>query len=92
MVDVWVGYNLKLKCNSPGMACRLSVSSNETIDNTDYSIIDAHHLLLRAKHAPKGDGRIYTITVTCSDGRGPELKKSITVLVPDKKDKGGKKP
>jgi hypothetical protein len=92
MVDVWVGYNLKLKCNSPGMACQLSVSDNETNDSSDYSIIDAHHLLLRAKRAPKGDGRIYTITITCSDGTGGGLTKSVTVLVPDKKDKGGKNP
>ena len=91
MVEVWVGYNPKTNCNSGPMACRLTVSSNETIDSTDYSIIDAHHILLRAKRAPQGDGRIYTITITCSDGTGPELKKSITVLVPDKKDKGGKK-
>ena len=71
------------------MTCSLTVTSNEPIDGTDYSILDPHHLLLRAKNAKRND-RIYTITITCSDGTGPELKKSITVLVPDKKDKGKK--
>ena len=70
------------------MTCGLSVSSNEPIDG-DYLIQDPHHLLLRAKNA-KGNDRIYTITVTCSGSPSPEPK-SITVLVPDKKDKGGKK-
>jgi hypothetical protein len=91
MVEVWLGYNLKTDCSAGPMTCQLGVSSNETIDSSDYSILDAHHLLLRAKRDPKGDGRTYTITVICSDGRGPELNKSITVLVPDKNDKGGKK-
>jgi hypothetical protein len=89
MVDVWVSYDLKTNCNAGPMTCGLSVSSNETIDSTDYSILDSHHLLLRAKNE-KGNDRIYTITVTCSGSPGPEPK-STTVLVPDKNDKGGKK-
>jgi hypothetical protein len=89
MVDVGLSYDLKTNCNSGPMTCGLVVSSNETIDSTDYSILDPHHLLLRAKNE-KGNDRIYTITVTCSGNPGPEPK-SITVLVPDKNDKGGKK-
>ncbi|KPK88701.1 MAG: hypothetical protein AMJ94_14405, partial [Deltaproteobacteria bacterium SM23_61] len=89
MVDVWVSYNLKTNCSMGPLACSLGVSSNEPIDG-DYSILDEHHLLLRAENEVKGNDRIYTITVTCSDGTGPELNKSITVLVPDKKEKGGK--
>jgi len=67
------------------------VSSNQPIVG-DYSILDSHHLLLRAENEVKGEDRIYTIAITCSDGTGTELKKSTTVLVPDKKDKGKKKP
>jgi hypothetical protein len=91
MVDVWVSYNLKTNCNSGPLACSLSgVSSNQPIDG-DYSILDPHHLLLRAENKVKGEDRIYTITITCGGGTGPELTKSITVLVPDKKNNGGKK-
>lgn len=91
MVEVWVGYNLRTSCSAGPMACSLSVTSNESIDGSDYSILDEHHLLLRAENSVKGNDRIYTITVTCSGGTGPELIESITVCVPDKKEKGGKK-
>jgi len=91
MVEVYVAYNLITNCNSGPMACNLSVSSNQPIDGSDYSILDAHHLLLRAENKVKGSDRIYTVTITCSGGTGPELKRSTTVLVPDKKEKGGKK-
>jgi hypothetical protein len=91
MVDVSVGYDLKTNCSTGPMACSLSVSCNEPIDGSDYSILDEHHLLLRADIAVKGNDRIYTITVTCSGGTGSELEESITVLVPDKKEKKDKK-
>jgi hypothetical protein len=91
MVDVSVGYDLKTNCSKGPMTCSFSVSCNEPIDGSDYSILDEHHLLLRADIAVKGNDRIYTITVTCSGGTGPELEESITVLVPDKKEKKDKK-
>jgi hypothetical protein len=57
--------------------CSLSVTSNEPVAGTgpgdlspDWVVQDAHHVLLRAERAGNGSGRIYTITITCSDSGG----------------------
>jgi hypothetical protein len=72
-----------------GVICTLSVASNEPInglgdgDQTpDWVVVDAHHLLLRAERSGKGSGRVYTITVTCIDGSGNTVVKTVTVQVP----------
>lgn len=52
------------------------------VDAPDWEIIDAHRLRLRAERAAKGSGRIYTITITCSDTSGSSVSKAVTVAVP----------
>jgi hypothetical protein len=60
MVDVTVNYNAKDNCDQP--VCQISsVTSNEPISNSDYSIVDAHHVRLRAERLGSGSGRIYII-------------------------------
>jgi hypothetical protein len=81
MRDVMVNYNSTDNCS--GMVnCVLTVSSNEPGGADDYTIIDAHHLKLRAKRAGNGDGRIYTITAHCTDASGNSSSSSTTVMVP----------
>lgn len=81
MRDVTVNYTSTDNC--PGMvSCVLSVSSNEPGGSADYTIIDAHHLKLRAKRAGNGDGRIYTITARCTDQSGNVSTATTTVSVP----------
>ena len=70
MQEVMVNYTVDA-CSS----CSLSVSSNEPVNGTgdgdtapDWEIVDNHHVRLRAERAATGNGRIYTITITCQNG------------------------
>jgi hypothetical protein len=86
-VDVTIDYALTDPCPN---TCVLTVSSNEPINGTgdgntspDWQVIDPHHLLLRAERAGTGDGRIYTITITCTNDTNRESSiKTVTVTVP----------
>jgi photosystem II stability/assembly factor-like uncharacterized protein len=86
MRDVTVNYTGTDNC--PGLNCVLSVTSNEPVNGTgdgdtspDWEIVDAHHVRLRAERAATGSGRIYTITVTCTDAAGHRTTETTTVVV-----------
>jgi photosystem II stability/assembly factor-like uncharacterized protein len=92
MEAITVNYTATDNC---GVNCTLSVTSNEPINGQgdgdtapDWVIVDAHHVLLRAERSGKGNGRIYTITVTCKDGANNTVVKTVTVQVP--KNQSGK--
>jgi probable HAF family extracellular repeat protein len=76
-VGVTVNYNVTSACQS---ACALSVSSNEPAPNQSI-VVDAHHVQLLAERNGGGSGRVYTITITCSDLAGSATA-AATVLVP----------
>jgi hypothetical protein len=86
-VDVTINYTVTDPCPN---TCVLTASSNEPIDGTgdgsaspDWQVVDAHHLLLRAERAGNGTGRIYTITITCTnDTNKLSSTKTVTVSVP----------
>jgi hypothetical protein len=87
MVDVAVDYGVTDNCSAA--SCVLTVSSNETVNGsgdgntaTDWQVVDAHHVRLRAERAGDGGGRIYTLTLTCTDAVGNTSVRSATVLVP----------
>lgn len=87
MKEVTVNYTSKDNCGIE--SCELSVSSNEPTNgkgdgNTspDWQVVDEHHVWLRAERSGNGDGRIYTITVTCTDQYGNSASTSTTVKVP----------
>ena len=92
MVPVTVSYATSDNCS--GVNCVLSVSSNEPVNGQgdgdiapDWVIVDDHHILLRAERAGKGNGRVYTIRIDCSDGAGNHTIRTVTVRVP--KSQGG---
>jgi hypothetical protein len=75
-----------------GVTCRIvSVSSNEPLSGTgggdlspDWEITGDLTLRLRAERSPKGDGRVYTIIVRCTDAAGNATTSTVTVAVPRK--------
>ena len=78
-----------------GVSCKIiSVSSDEDENgkgdgNTspDYEITGDLTVDLRAERSGLGDGRVYTITVECTDGSGNSSESTVTVGVPH--DQGG---
>jgi photosystem II stability/assembly factor-like uncharacterized protein len=69
--------------------CVLTVTSNEPINGLgdgdtapDWEVVDAHHVRLRSERSGKGEGRTYTITVTCTDPAGNTVVRTATVRVP----------
>ena len=72
-----------------GLNCVLTVASNEPINGLgdgdtapDWEVVDDHHVQLRAERSGKGNGRLYTITTTCTDASGNAVTKTSTVFVP----------
>jgi uncharacterized repeat protein (TIGR01451 family) len=87
MVTVTVAFTATDDSGLP--VCDLSVSSSEPSDGrgdghtaTDWLVVDAHHVLLRAERAGNGRGRIYTIQLTCHDVEGLSTRAQVAVTVP----------
>jgi hypothetical protein len=89
LVDVTVSYDVTDNCPLPPGSCTLSVTSNEPVlghgsghTSPDWIVLDDHHVLLRAEREGPGNGRIYTITITCVDSGGNTSTDDVTVTVP----------
>ncbi len=89
MVNVTVSYDVTDNCPLPPGSCTLSVTSNEPVlghgsghTSPDWIVVDDHHVLLRAEREGGGDGRIYTITITCTDSGGNSSTEEVEVTVP----------
>ena len=86
MVDIMVNYDSTDNCE---VNCRLNVVSNEPDDGlgdgdtaNDIEILDAHRVRLRSERSGRGSGRVYTITIICTDNTGNSVTKTVTVTVP----------
>jgi uncharacterized repeat protein (TIGR01451 family) len=89
MVNVTVSYHATDNCPLPPNSCTLSVTSNEPVlghgsghTSPDWIVVDDHHVLLRAEREGHGNGRIYTITITCADSGGNSASRQVEVRVP----------
>ena len=88
MSSVTVNYSISGGCGTD--VCTItSVTSNEPVNGLgdgdvapDWQIVDAHHVTLRAERSGTGTGRIYTITITCTDVGGHTATKTVLVTVP----------
>jgi hypothetical protein len=87
MNNITVSYLTGDNCGSASAV--LSVTSNEAQSgqgngdqSPDWIITDANHLQLRAERNGKGDGRIYTITITATDSYGNTATATTMVVVP----------
>jgi len=64
-------------------SCRItSVTANEPVEPGDIEIVGTNGVDLRATRMGSGNGRVYTITVTCDDSVGNTVVKTTTVTVP----------
>jgi len=88
MKNVNVDYTSTDNCPGP-ITCHIAVTSDEPENGTgdgdiapDWELIDDHHIKLRAERAGNGDGRVYTLTITCTDQYGNSSRGTKTVLVP----------
>ena len=90
LVEVTVNYTAADACDSSaGISRKLSVTCNEPVNglgdghtSPDWQVLDGHHLRLRAERAGVGGGRVYTITVICTDSSGNSAVKNVSVAVP----------
>ena len=87
MVPVTLDYSVTDAMAAP--SCTVAVGSNEPLNGTgdgdtasDWSVSSATDLMLRAERAGTGNGRIYTLTVRCSDASGNASTATTTVTVP----------
>ena len=88
MRDVAISYGAADNCGA--VTCVIaSVTSNEPETGTgggdaapDWLILGPHHVRLRAERAGSGPGRLYTVTVVCTDSAGNPTTKAVTVAVP----------
>jgi hypothetical protein len=63
----------------------LSVDSDDPDAASDWEVVDAHHVRLRAKRSPRALDRVYTITITAKDMQGNLASEKVTVGVPHHK-------
>lgn len=88
MRNVTVNYTPSDNCGGQ-VTCQVTqVTSNEPVNGTgdgdtapDWTIVDGHHVQLRAERAGGGSGRVYTITVRCTDASGNPATSTTTVQV-----------
>jgi hypothetical protein len=88
MVPVVVSASIS-DCDSTASCRIVSVTSNEPTDGLgdgdtgpDWEITGALTVSVRAERAGRGSGRVYTITVACTDASGNTSTTTVTVTVP----------
>jgi uncharacterized repeat protein (TIGR01451 family) len=87
MRDVTINYSASDTCG--GVSCSITnITSNEPINGTgdgdtspDWEFVDEHHVRLRAESAGGSTGRIYRITVSCTDAAGNVTSQNVEVHV-----------
>ena len=89
MVPATVTVSASEHC-SGGATCTItSVSSSESANasgdgntSSDWEITGDLTLNVRSERAGGGSGRVYTVTVTCTDGAGNATTKTVTISAP----------
>ena len=87
MRDITLNYTVTDNCVT-NVNTNVSITSNESVNGVadgdtdpDWEILDNNHIRLRAERAANGTGRVYTITVTVTDGCNAPVTASTQVVV-----------
>lgn len=85
-VPVTIGYSVSDDCD-PAPACSLSVTAADSgggINNTADSsiVVDAHTVDLLASRNGGGEGRLYTVAISCKSSLPLSSSANVTVTVP----------
>lgn len=92
LIPVTVSVVASDNCDSAPVSAIVSITSNEPVGPSDIQITGSLTARLAASRNPSGGGRVYTITVRCSDASGNSSTGEVTVSVPKgNKDKGNKR-
>lgn len=95
MVPVSVAAAVTDACDAGATCQMLSVTSNEPVNGLgdgdtapDWVVTGPLTVDLRAERSGKGSGRVYTITIQCTDASGNRATRDVTVTVPKSQGKG----
>lgn len=85
IVSVAIGYNVADNCDV-APACSLSVTVSDSGGGVDrlgnsFLVVDPHTVELRAARNGGGDGRVYSIEITCTDQLPLSSSTAVTVTV-----------
>jgi hypothetical protein len=88
--NVTINYTVTDNCDPPAaIACGLGVASNEPVDGLgdgdtapDWVVLNSHLVQLRAERAGNGNGRLYTVTISCEDTKHNAAQTAVGVTVP----------
>lgn len=92
LVDVTVTYDAADNCGIGETWLSVHIDeaneANERGTASDWEILDAHHMRLRAARSGRWGPRVYTITITAKDIHGNVSTQNVTVMVPHSKGEG----
>ena len=89
LVDVTVSYEARDNCAIAESWLNVSSDDSPAGASDDWEIVDAHHVRLRAQRSPRGEGRLYTITITAKDVNGNLSNQDVMVRVQHSNGNGG---
>jgi len=82
MVPVSITISDSDTCDAHPVCKITQIASNEAITSADAQITGNLTANLRAERLGSGTGRIYTLTVQCTDASGNSATQPVTVTVP----------
>ena len=82
LVAVTISVSVSDACDGSVRCHITSVASSDPVDGADWVITGDLTLNLRAERSNKRIGRIYTVTIVCTDAAGNSSTKAVTVTVP----------
>jgi hypothetical protein len=94
-VPVAIDYDVADACDVTPPDCSLSVTVSDSgggIDNLadSFAVVNPHLVSLQAARNGGGDGRIYSVKITCTDKLPLSSNTTVTVIVPHDRGRSGR--